>query len=176
MDGRNEIISVRLDDGSTENRNAGRTRHKGIEYAFVYTPIRSLSFRLGGTNALHEFLRYEESGVVFDGNEMNQAPGWIVNAEVTYKPGFLEGSRIALEWQHLDDYYMDVANTYTYSGYDLLHLRLGYEIKGVEVWANIENLTDELYANIASRGRFGDSYSPGVARNVVFGLGYRFGR
>ncbi|MEZ4703415.1 MAG: TonB-dependent receptor [Rhodothermales bacterium] len=176
MDGRNEIISVRLDDGSTENRNAGKTRHTGVEYAVVYSPIQALSFRIGGTNAVHEFLRYEEAGVIYDGNEMNQAPGWIANAEVMFRPPFLKGSRIALEWQHLDRYYMDVANTFEYDGYNLLHLRMGYEIKGVEVWANVENLTDELYANIAARNRFGDSYSPGSARNIVFGVGYRFGR
>ncbi len=176
MDGRNEIISVRLDDGSTENRNAGETRHTGIEYAVVYSPLSAVSFRIGGTNAVHEFVRYEEAGVVYDGNEMNQAPGWIANAEIMVRPPFIKGARIALEWQHLDRYYMDVANTFEYDGYNLFHLRMGYEIKGVEVWANIENLTDELYANIASRGRFGDSYSPGTARNVVFGVGYRFGR
>jgi outer membrane receptor protein involved in Fe transport len=176
MDGRNEIISVRLDDGSTENRNAGRTRHTGIEYAAVYSPWNALSFRVGGTNAVHEFVRYEEAGVAYDGNEMNQAPGWIANAEVLFRPPFLPGSRIGLEWQHLDRYFMNVANTYAYDGYNLLHLRMGYEVRGVELWVNIENLTDELYANIASRGRFGDSYSPGAARNVVFGAGYRFGR
>ncbi|HEX7069537.1 MAG TPA: TonB-dependent receptor, partial [Rhodothermales bacterium] len=32
MNGTNEIIDVLLDDGSTENRNAGRTRHTGFEY------------------------------------------------------------------------------------------------------------------------------------------------
>ena len=176
MDGVNEIISVRLDDGSTENRNAGKTRHRGIEYAFVFTPFRSLSFRLSGTNARHEFVRHEDGGVVLDGNEMNLAPDWIANAEVTFRPPFLRGSRISLEWQHLGGYFMDAANTQSYDGYDLLHLRFGYQIKGVEVWANIENLTDTLYANIASKSRWGHSFNPGAARNVVFGIGYKFGR
>lgn len=176
MDGVNEIITVQLDDGSTENRNAGKTRHRGIEYAFVYTPVRSLSFRLSGTNARHEFVRHEDGGVLLDGNEMDLAPDWIANAEVTYRPPLLTGSRISLEWQHLGGYYMDAANTESYGGYDLLHVRLGYVIKGVELWANVENLTDELYANIASKSRFGHSFNPGAARNVVFGVGYKFGR
>ena len=176
MDGRNEIVSVRLDDGSTENRNAGRTLHAGVEYALVYTPVRALTLRLGGTNARHKYVEYQDAGVVFDGNRMDLAPGWIANAEAAYRPPVLPGARIALEWQHLGDYNMDAANTRTYDGYDLLNLRVGYEHKGVEVWANVENLADRLYANTAEKNRFGYNFSPGAARNVVFGLGYNFGR
>ena len=176
MDGTNEIISVQVEDGSYENRNAGQTRHTGIEYAMVYTPTRALSFRLGGTNARHEFIRFEDRGVVYDSNEMDRAPNWILNAEVTYRPSFIHGSRIALEWQHLGPYYMDFGNTITYEGYDLLHVRLGYQVRGIEIWANVENVTDALFANVASRSAFGDSYNPGAARNVIFGVGYNFGR
>ncbi len=176
MDGRNEIISVQLDDGSRVNQNAGKTRHTGVEYAFVYTPVRALSFRLGGTNARHEFIRHEDRGTVFDGNEMDRAPEWIANAEVTYRPSFLPGARLALEWQHLGNYYLDAANTQEYEGYDLLHIRLGYEVRNVELWANLENVTDELYANVASKSAWGHSFNPGAARNIVFGVGYKFGR
>jgi outer membrane receptor protein involved in Fe transport len=176
MDGDNEIISVQLDDGSRVNANAGQTRHAGIEYALVYKPVRDLSFRLGGTNARHSFVRFEDRGVVYDGNEMDRAPNWILNTEVSYHPSFLPGSRVALEWQHLGPYYMDFGNTIEYNGYDLFHLRLGYRIQGLELWANVENLTDELFANVASRSAFGDSYNPGTARNVIFGVGYNFGR
>jgi len=176
MDGTNEIISVQVEDGSLENRNAGETRHTGIEYAMVYTPTRALSVRLGGTNARHEFIRFEDRGVVYDGNEMDRAPNWIMNAEVTYRPSFVPGSRIALEWQHLGPYYMDFGNTIKYDGYDLFHLRLGYQVRGIEVWANVENVTDALFANVAARSAFGDSYNPGAARNVIFGVGYNLGR
>lgn len=176
MEGRNEIISVRLDDGSRENRNAGKTRHKGIEYALLYQPIKQLSFRIGGTNAKHEFVKHEDRGTVLDGNEMDRAPEWIANAEVTYRPSFLKGARVSMEWQHMGEYYLDAANTQTYGGYDLLHVRLGYEVKGIELWANIQNVTDELYANVASKSRWGHSFNPGAARNVVFGVGYKIGR
>ena len=174
MDGTNEIITVRNDEGATENRNAGETRHRGIELAGIYNPIRALTFRVGGTYAEHTFIKHQEGTTVLDGNDMNGAPKWIVNAEVTYRPPMLPGSRVGLEWQHMDSYYLDTANTGKYGGYDLLFLRFGYEIKGVELWANVENLTDELFANVARRSRFGDSYTPGAARNVVFGVGYNF--
>jgi iron complex outermembrane recepter protein len=175
MIGRNEIISVRFEDDSFGNANAGRTRHRGVEYAATYTPVQDLSLRFGGTNAEHLFVRHEDQGNVYDGNEMDAAPNWIANAEAVYRPRFLRDARIALEWQHLGPYYMDPANTKEYEGYDLFNLRLGYTWQGVEVWANVENLTDKLYANIASKTRFGQSYTPGGGRSVTFGIGYRAG-
>ncbi len=175
MDGTNEIISVLLDDGSSENRNAGRTRHTGVEYALLIAPARSLSLRLAGTNALHTFVRFEDQGRPLDGNEMDAAPGWMANAEVIYRPAFVPGARAALEWEHVGPYYMDPHNTLRYEGYDLMNLRLGYEVKGVELWMNVRNLTDALYANIASKSRFGQQYNPGAPRSVGFGVGYRIG-
>ncbi|MCK7559638.1 TonB-dependent receptor [Chitinophaga sedimenti] len=38
MNGTNEIISVRLDDGSSENQNAGKTTHTGVEWNLRYAP------------------------------------------------------------------------------------------------------------------------------------------
>lgn len=176
MDGTNEIISVRLEDGSSENRNAGRTRHTGIEYAVVAVPVRDLTIRLSGTNARHEFIRYEDQGQRLDGNLMDAAPGWMANAEVTYRPRFLEGARAGFEWEHVGPYYMDPQNTLRYGGYDVFNIRLGYTFRMVELWANVLNVTDELYASIASKSRYGQQYNPGAPRSISFGVGYRFGQ
>ena len=176
MDGRDEIISIRTEDGSAENRNAGRTRHFGVEYAAIYTPVRSLSLRFSGTNARHTFVRYEDQGERFDGNLMDAAPDWIGTAELLYRPSFLPMTRVALEWEHLGGYFMDPQNTLRYDGHDLLNLRLGYTMpRGLEVWMNVQNLTDAYYANIASKTRFGQQYSPGAPRSISLGVGYRGG-
>lgn len=176
MDGTNEIISVRLEDGSSENRNAGRTRHTGIEYALVAAPVRDLTIRLSGTNARHEFIRYEDQGQRLDGNVMDAAPEWMANAEITYRPRFLRGARAGVEWEHVGAYFMDPQNTLRYSGYDVFNVRLGYTFRNVELWTNVLNVTDELYANVASKSRFGQQYNPGAPRSISFGVGYRFGR
>lgn len=173
MDGTNEIVSVRLEDGATENRNAGRTRHAGIEYALTFAPVRSLSLRFTGTNARHTFVRYEDAGQTYDGNAMDAAPGWIANAEVFYRPAFVPGARLGAEWMHVGDYYMDPQNTMRYGGYDLLNVRLGYALRDLELWLNVQNVTDTLYANIASKSRFGQQYNPGAPRSISFGVGYR---
>src|SRR5690606_22956739 len=61
LDGTNEIINVYLDDGTTENRNAGKTLHRGVEYSVNYSPISQFKLRFGGTNAQHEYVDYVES-------------------------------------------------------------------------------------------------------------------
>src|SRR5690606_29791981 len=99
------------------------TRHVGVEYAATYRPSAALTLRLGGTNARHTFLRHEEQGVTLDGKAMPAAPDWIAHAEVAVRPSFLPAARVALEWQHVGPYWMDVANTQRYPGHDLLHLR-----------------------------------------------------
>ncbi len=172
MNGTNEIIDVLLDDGSTEARNAGRTRHTGIEYAIHFVPHRSVNLRFTGTNALHEYVRFEDGGDHFDGNRMDTAPTWMANGEVLYRPPFLKGFRVGLEWEHVGPYYMDPENTLEYDGYDVFALRTGYEIGDLEIWLNVHNLTDVLYANIASKGGNGQAYNPGGPRRIGVGVGY----
>ncbi|WP_187263916.1 TonB-dependent receptor [Pontibacter beigongshangensis] len=174
LDGINEIVSVRLDDGSYENQNTGKTRHRGVEYTLRYNPFECLAFRFSGTNARHTYLRFVERGADFGGNEMATAPRFISNAELTYKPAFAQGLRLSLEWQHLGKYYMDPANSETYKGYDLLHARLGYHIRGFDVWLNMLNLGNALYATTADKFAYGHNYRVGSPRTTHVGVAYTF--
>lgn len=174
LDGIDEIISVKLDDGSRINQNAGKTQHRGIEYGVTLPISEDLQFRFSGTNASHKFLDYIENGKDYSDNDMGQAPGWIANAEVTYKPAFIPGFRTALEWQHIDAYYMDNANSIKYPGYDIFNLRLSYQYNRFEIWTNIMNVSNELYATVARRSRWGDSYSVGEPRAFNVGIAYNF--
>lgn len=172
LDGTNEIVSVQLDDGSRERRNAGKTAHKGIEYGVKWQVNSELNLRYSGSHSFHKYKDYVENGVDYSGLEMNGAPTWVANAEASYKPSFVPHLRLALEWMHVDDYFMDNANTASYPGYDIFNFRVGYKFKGIEVWSNIMNATNELYATRASRSRWGDSYSVGEPRAITLGLAY----
>jgi iron complex outermembrane recepter protein len=174
LDGANEIVSVRLADGAYVNQNAGKTRHRGLEYTLRYTPAAGLSLRFSGTNARHTYLQYTERGTEYGGKEMATAPRFISNTEVSYKPAFARGLRLGLEWQHLGRYYLDAANTAQYRGYDLVHARVGYAFRGLEVWVNALNLTDELYATTADKYAYGTSYRLGSPRTFHLGAGYNF--
>jgi outer membrane receptor protein involved in Fe transport len=174
MDGTNEIVSVRLPDGSSENQNAGKTRHSGVEWNLRYAPVPSILFRTGGTYAVHDFVKYEDKGKQFGGNRMNGAPAVITNTEITWKPAFLKGTRTALEWQHVGKYFMDPANTEEYGGYDLLNARVGYSIGGFECWLNCRNVADVMYAVTVDKSAFGKSYRPGPNRTFNVGVAYTF--
>jgi outer membrane receptor protein involved in Fe transport len=174
LDGTNEIISVRLDDGSSENKNAGKTSHKGVEFGVNAMPAKDISVRLSGAYSEHRFTKFVEKGNNYNGNEMNNAPRWMHNAEIWYKPSFAKGLRIGAEWQKIGSYYMDPKNTEKYNGYNVLHLRSGYRYKGFEVWLNVMNATDNYYSYITSKSSFGYSYQLAEPRNFNVGIAYDF--
>jgi iron complex outermembrane recepter protein len=175
LNGTNEIISVRLDDGTSENRNAGKTAHKGIELGVNAMPLKDVSFRFGGAYSQHRFTEFVEKGNNYNGMEMNGAPSWMHNAEVWYKPAFAKGVRVGAEWQKIGSYFMDPKNTTQYEGYDVVNLRAGYAFKGFDVWVNVMNALDTYYAYAASKSSSGYSYTPGEPRNVNVGVSYDFG-
>jgi iron complex outermembrane recepter protein len=176
LEGTNEIISVRLDDGTSENRNAGKTSHKGIEFGFNANATKEVSIRLSGAYSEHHFTEFIEKGANYNGFQMNGAPRWMHNAEVWYKPAYLKGFRLGAEWQKIGSYYLDPKNTEKYKGYDVVNLRAGYAFKGFDVWVNVMNVLDQYYAYNASKSSSGYNYTPGEPRNFGVGISYDFGK
>ncbi|AMR27256.1 hypothetical protein A0257_09200 [Hymenobacter psoromatis] len=182
LEGRNEIVSLLQPDNSTQSQNVGATRHQGVEYTLTYAPVSEVNFRLSGTNARHTYLEYSEvvqgKNRDYSGNRMVNAPSWIANAEVYYKPRFAPGARIGLEYQRISSYFTNTANTKTYAGYNLLNLRLGYRLphagRGLEVWANVINLSNALYATLVTANQYGSTYTAAAPRTVTLGVGYTF--
>lgn len=189
MNGYKELLNIRQADNSYDYQSAGKTLHRGIEYGITYKPSSQVLIRFGGTNAIHKFVDFTLSNKASDavknanGNDMPQSPRWIVNSEVTYKPSYLKGFRISLEWQRISSWYQNQVNTVSYNdkgfmnlkGISYLNLRAGYTWKGIEVFANIMNLTDELYANSATRGNGTTdrtTFTPAAQRTVVMGMQY----
>jgi outer membrane receptor protein involved in Fe transport len=175
LKGDNEIISVRLDDGSTENRNTGKTLHQGIEMGIRSKPLKDVELRFSAAYSEHRFEEFVEKGVSYNGNEMNNAPSWMHDAEIIYRPSFVKGLRVGAEWQKQGGYYMDPLNTAKYKGFDVVHLRAGYEWNAFEVWVNVLNITDSYYSYISSKSASGYSYTPGEPLNVNVGIACDFG-
>ncbi|MCK7559639.1 TonB-dependent receptor [Chitinophaga sedimenti] len=129
---------------------------------------------MSGTYAEHRFVHYQEKGIKYDNNDMNTAPRVISNTELTYKPAYIKGLRLAAEWQYVSRYYMDVANTEYYNGYSLFNARAGYSVGPFECWINCRNVADEAYAVTVDKTASGKSYRPGPKRTFNVGLGYSF--
>lgn len=174
LTGTNEIISVKNPDGSTENKNAGKTRHAGIEYGILYKPVSELSIRVSAANSRHTFIDYIEKGTSYNGKEMPGGPHFMANAEATYKPPFIPGLRLSSEWQHVGAYYMDNANSKKYGGFDLLNIRTGYSYRSFEIWLNVLNVTDVYYSTYASKSGSTLAYNLGDPREFNVGIGWKF--
>ncbi len=192
LDGRNELLNIRQPDNSTDYQSAGKTLHRGVEYGLTYKPTSELFFRFGGTNAVHRYEEFVLSTKATDavqnvnGQQMPQAPRWVVNTELTYKPQWLPGLRLATEYQHISAWYQNQVNTVRYAdkglfgakGVSVLNLRTGYSWhETLEVFVNVLNLTDEPYATAATRGNAASdrsTYTPGAPRTVSVGMQYNF--
>ncbi len=172
--GTNEIISVKLDDGSFANQNAGKTQHRGVEFGINANPAKDVTLRFSSAYSKHTFTDYTEKGISYNNNQMNNAPNWIWNTELWYKPVFVKGLRVGIEWQHVGKYFADPKNTATYNGYDVVHARAGYRIKNFEVWANVMNVTNRYYSYITSKSTFGYSYQLAEPRHINMGASFDF--
>ena len=187
LNGQNELLGIRQPDNSTDYQSAGKTLHEGIEYAISYRPNNQWNLRLGATNARHIFVDFVLSQKASDAlknvnnKEMPQAPHFIANVEISYKPNWVKGARVALEWQRISSWYQNQVNTVAYSdagfaglpGVSVLNVRLAYQWKAYQVFMNVMNLSNELYANSASRGNNAQdksTYTPAAPRTINMGL------
>lgn len=183
LNGQNELVNIRQADNSFDYQSAGQTRHKGVEFSLNYYASKQLQFRIGGTTAQHTFVKFDVSAKPsdplknLDGFEMPSAPKWSGNSEITYKPNWFPNFRIALECQYVSSYFQDQVNTVKYEGYTIFNSRLGYTWKNLEVFTNILNATDKLYAYNVTRANTSNSpatYTVAAPRTFMFGLQYRF--
>ncbi|GAA4806393.1 TonB-dependent receptor [Olivibacter ginsenosidimutans] len=180
MKGTNEIITVRMPDNTSQARNAGKTRHIGIEYGINYRPIADIYFRLSATNAKHTFVDYVANGITYNDKQLSAAPRFFGNVELMYKPHQLPGLRLGIEEQHVGKYFMDDLNQYTYAGFDVTNVRIGYQFSAIEVWLNALNVFNTYYSTLStaavSNGITAYNYRLGDPRAFTLGLSYRFGK
>ncbi|MBP6385418.1 MAG: TonB-dependent receptor [Pseudarcicella sp.] len=183
MKGNNELLTIRQKDGSNDFQSAGKTLHRGVEFGLNANPSEQISFRIGGTRALHRFedfiisISEKDNLQNLAGKTMPTSPDWSVNAEWSYYPAWFKNFRISNEWQYVSGWYENQINTVKSSNTLFVNMRVGYKWKSLEVYSNIMNLTDALYATSSSRGNFpnnASTYYPGTPRTYVFGIQYNW--
>ena len=183
MIGKNELLNIRQPDNSFDYQSAGKTLHYGTEFSLTFRPDRNWFIRAGGTWAKHEFVDFQVSQRESDqvqnlgGKEMPGASRLITNSEVTYYPAFVPKLRTSLELQQVSGYYENQSNTQKADGYQVLNFRAGYKFEWVEVFGNVLNVTNSLYAHSVSRGNNPAdkaSYTPAAPRTFVLGVQINF--
>jgi len=180
MNGSDEIINVKLPNGISASENAGKTRHRGLEYGVTYRAGDDISVRVSASSARHTFVDYVSGGVDYSGKEMADAPHFFGSAQVTYKPHYVHGLRLSVEGQRVGSYYMDNLQQYSYGGFNVVNVRAGYDLGHFGVWVNVLNAFNEYYSTISqvsvSSGVAAYSYQLGDPRSVTVGLSYHFGK
>jgi len=180
MDVRDDILSfVRPEDGLTESRNAGRTRHQGVESGVTAALPFELEADLSLTVASHRFLEWSPRAEVdYAGNTMTQAPGILGSARLRSPVPGIGAGIVELEWMKMGSFWMDPENENQYEGHNLWNLRLEAPLyQGLSLSARVTNLADRVFAERASFNAFrGAELSPGKPRTVQMGLRYGWGR
>ncbi|MEN9783144.1 MAG: hypothetical protein RJA24_487, partial [Pseudomonadota bacterium] len=181
--GKDEIVSYATAPGLSQPRNAGKTRHEGIEFGVTFTPKTAWDAKLNGALSRHIYEQYQTSPTLnYDNKTIPAAPRWLVNAELGYKPA--RDTRLSAEVQHMGSYFMNNANTVRYPGHELLNLRAQTKFGAWEAWASIMNVLDTRYAEVASSAFSGagaytpntqDTFTPGAPRTIQIGVRYSFG-
>src|SRR5450830_18776 len=139
------------------NENAGQLTARGLESVWLWEVNHWLD--IGATYTLSEayYNKYVTKTFDYSGNSYQAMPRHRLNLRVAVKPA--PGWKVELEGDHLSDYYVDTANSGTYSRPDLFNLRASYRSKNWSLWMHALNITDRKYAT-----RVGYSTIAGVSQ------------
>jgi outer membrane receptor protein involved in Fe transport len=163
--------SFRNADGFTVTD--GATRHQGIELSGALPLTNGLVFSGWITYARHTY-RFDDpvsraGESISAGDDVDSAPRWVWNARLGWRPLVRFGTE--LEWVHMGEYFTNAANTRTYTGHDVLNLRVDWEVGAdVELYAAIRNLANTDYAERADFAFGNDRYFPGEDRAFTLGV------
>jgi len=151
--------------------NGGKTLHKGLEVTLVSHWTDEWSTGIAYSHSKHNYDDDENYG----DNEQANAPNDLANVRIHYRPEWAPGLTSMLEWQYVDSWWMDDANKYEYDGYDLWNLKFSYNLnESVDLYAKIDNLTDEVYAERATYSWGKEKYTPGGPRQFYLGVETRW--
>jgi outer membrane receptor protein involved in Fe transport len=176
-----DIITFVTAQNTREARNAGKTRHRGVEASLGVALTPDLRLDAAYSRASHVYLDWRPQdarpgvdAIDYSGNDMEQAPGELSNVSLSYSPAFLGGGRLAAEYSTLGRYAADPANTFYYDGYQVINLHANvFFMQRAELFARVTNLADKKFAELVNFDPFQrDNYTPGGPRLIYVGLRY----
>ena len=154
-------------------RNAGKTRHRGLELAATVRPIDLLTVVTAYTLADYEFKDFRTADGNFDGNDIPGVPGhrFYGSVRVTMQSGLW----FATDYNVTSSYYVDDANTAENKGWFTADLRGGWEsvVAGWRLapFVGVLNAFNKRYVgSITVNAGFGRFFEPAPPRNVYLGL------
>jgi len=124
--------------------NARRGTNRGIEASWRWQPVSMLQFG-GSVATLHSSLEgYDYGGVPVPARQAPHAPEYQVSLNATWRHP--QGWMARVDAYAQDDFYFDVPpNDQKAPGYQLVHLKAGYEAAHWNAYLWVRNVFDEDY-------------------------------
>ncbi|MEO9894327.1 TonB-dependent receptor [Aurantibacter sp.] len=184
----NLLVAERVNDDQYIGKNAGKTRHQGIELAISYHLKLGANLQItpfiNYTHNHHKFVEFIDEGEDFSGNPLTGVPKNSATSGLQMQ--FFNNFYWNTTHQYVSSIPLTDANSLYSDSYNIVHTKIGYQKKitpkftlGVDF--GINNLLDATYAQsvlINTQG-FGGSepryFYPGNGINYYGGvrLGYR---
>lgn len=179
---KDEMIQLLDSAGTSYYDNAGSTVHKGLELSSALAVTERLTFGLNYAYSDFTFTEYremEKQGFpvtivthVRDGNQIPLVPKHKYTLSLDYRrPEGISAHLSAVTW---GKYYIDTANTETYSGFTVLNTKLAFDRDALGLFIQVSNLLDEKYAAEVSKSYGTTKYAPGAPRTITVGATYKF--
>ena len=159
-------------DADGLNVTNGKTRHQGVEAAFIYdiSYELDLSGTLSWSDQTYRFDR-PANGIV-SGNEIDTAPEWLGGVSLDWRA--TDAIEASISADYVGKYFTDEANTASYPGHTVFHARAAYAFGYNELSVRVRNLFDLKYADRADFAFGDDRYFPGEPLNVTLAIRRRW--
>ncbi|MCM4166735.1 Vitamin B12 transporter BtuB [Arenibacter antarcticus] len=187
MDVKNLLVAQRVGDDQYVGKNAGKTKHQGVELEMEYqwdlSPKLSLSPFLSYTYSHHKFVSFIDDGNDYSGNPLTGVPAHRLNSglQATFAQQFY--------WNTTHNYIGEIpltdANTLYSDPFTIINSKIGYRNQlaknlYMDFSFGLNNVFDTKYARsvLINTTGFGGSepryYYPGDGKNYYGSLQLRY--
>lgn len=181
------LVAQRTGEDEYAGRNAGKTKHRGIEIAgdceLRVSPDFTVSPYLHASFDFHRFVDFRDGENDFSGNDLTGVPDKRISAGIRFH--YRNGFWLYSGYEHTGRMPMNDANTWYSEAWNLLNLKMGYrkEFSGhfsAEANVGVNNITDEKYASsilinaTSADGAEPRYFYPGMPRNYYGGVKLRY--
>jgi len=183
MNVKNLLVAQRVGEDQYIGRNAGETRHQGLELDLQYQEqlSRTLTFSpyLSYTLNDHSFVDFVDGDNDYSGNPLTGVPKHRLSSGIDLR--HTNGLLLNLNHQFVDEIPLTDANSVSSDSFNVFHAKLGYRTAisshvNLGLNAGINNIFDSNYAQsvLINAVGFGGAqpryYYPGNARNYFGGV------
>lgn len=185
----NLLVTKRVTEDIFTGINAGKTRHRGVEFTmrsklFSYNRFPGqLSSNLTYTFSKNKFVDFTSDDIIFDGNLLPGVPDYTAQVSFHWVP--IKSLSIDAQFQSVGNQYLDDANTISESSYFFANLKVSNRFRilrdsSLTLYLGINNITNAHYASmvIVNAKAFGSAqpryYYPALPRHAYMGVSWRF--